>query len=147
MRRKKYIPDLSKQMASCEANYLRLLKLMPDMDDCDQRTFHIQWHEHQARVDLTVEERFTYTTTIRIDQQYENQEWIEMPILLVRLYHDARMAEVVCSEHRRQFHGRYEYPNKKMRYPDEKAQLNQYLAEWLTQCLSHGLSEQVPAYA
>ncbi len=147
MRRKKYIPDLSKQMASCEANYLRLLKLMPDMDELDQRSFQIQWQEHQAYVDLTVEERFTYTTTLRIEQRYENQSWIDMPTLQVRLYHDARMAEVVSSEHRRQLRGSYEYPNQQMRHPDEKAQLNQYLAEWLSQCLSHGLCKEVPVYA
>lgn len=147
MRRKKYVPDIGKQMASQEANYLRLLKLMPDIDECDQRSFRIQWHEHQARVELTVEERFKYTTTLRIEQSYEAQQWIKMPILQVRLYHDARMAEVVSSEHRRQLRGSYEYPNQRMRYPDEKAQLNQYLAEWLTQCLTHGLCEEIPVYA
>ncbi len=144
--KKKYIPDLSRQMAACEANYLRLMKLMPDMDDCDQRNFHVLWHHHRALVELRVEERFTYTTTLRIEQRYENQQWIEMPALIVRLYHDARMAEVICQQ-RRQLQGSYPYPNKLMRHPDEKAQLNQYLGEWLTQCLSLGHSTDQLAIA
>ncbi|MCW8884017.1 MAG: DUF1249 domain-containing protein [Motiliproteus sp.] len=145
--KKKYIPDLQKQMASCESNYLRLMKLMPDMDDRDHRCFHILWHDHQAKVDLNVEERFTYTTTVRIEQRYENQSWVEMPALIVRLYHDARMAEVICRQQRRQLQGRYEYPNKQMHHPDEKAQLNQYLGEWLNQCLAHGHSAEALAIA
>lgn len=147
MPRKKYVPDLAKQMASCEANYLRLIKLMPDLDECDHRRFNIDWHEHRATVELTIEERFTYTTTVRIQQRYEQQSWIEMPTLIVRLYHDARMAEVVNSQHHRQLRGSYAYPNKQMHYPDEKAQLNQYLGEWLCQCLAHGLSADRLIYA
>lgn len=140
MRKKKYVPDLAKQMASQEANYLRLIKLMPDMDDADYRHFHLDWHAHRATVEIEVEERFTYTTTLKILQRYENQQWIDMPALIVRLYHDARMAEVISSQHRRQLQGSYPYPNKQMHHPDEKAQLNEYLAEWLNQCLAHGHS-------
>ncbi len=145
--KKKYVPDLSKQMAACEANYLRLMKLMPDMDDCDERCFHVLWHHHRTAVELTVEERFTYTTTLKVKQRYEQQPWIEMPALIVRLYHDARMAEVICRRQRRQLRGRYPYPNKQMHHPDEKAQLNQYLAEWLSQCLAHGHSAEKLALA
>lgn len=140
--KKKYVPDLSKQMASQEANYLRLMKLMPDLDECDERRFHILWQHHRATVELKVDERFTYTTTIKISQRYDSQSWMEMPTLVVRLYHDARMAEVICHQQRRQLKGSYPYPNKQMHYPDEKAQLNEYLGEWLSQCLAHGHSTE-----
>ncbi len=145
--RKKYVPDLQKQMAACEANYMRLMKLMQDMDDQDKCRFHITWHHHQATVELNVEERFTYTTTLRVEQSYANQEWIQMPALIVRLYHDARMAEVICRQQRRQLQGSYLYPNKQMHQPDEKAQLNQYLGEWLDQCFCHGQSAEKLALA
>ncbi|MEH6626124.1 MAG: DUF1249 domain-containing protein [Motiliproteus sp.] len=145
--RKKYVPDLQKQMACCDTNYLRLMKLMPDIDHCDQRCFHITWRQHRATVELHVEERFTYTTTLRIEQCYDNQHWIQMPGLIVRVYHDARMAEVISRQQRRQFRGSYIYPNKQMHQPDEKAQLNQYLGEWLNQCLTHGHSSEKLAIA
>ncbi|EMP84373.1 hypothetical protein VC116063_002770 [Vibrio cholerae O1 str. 116063] len=35
---------------------------------------------------------------------------------------------------------RYDYPNENMVQPDEKAQLNRFLGDWLTFCLKHGIS-------
>lgn len=138
--KRKYIPDLQKQMAQCESNYMRLMKLMPDLDRVDERRFQVSWPEHQAYLRLSVEERFTYTTTLRVSQQHAHDSpWLEAPELVVRLYHDANTAEVVCLR-RKQLAGVYAYPNRQMRHPDEKVQLNQYLGEWLTECLSHGHS-------
>jgi hypothetical protein len=59
----------------------------------------------------------------------------------IRLYHDARMAEVNSSQNIRWIKPRYDYPNKKMHLPDEKQQINQFLKEWLQLCLQQG---QVP---
>ena len=145
--RKRYVPDLGAQMACSERNYLKLMRLMPDLDSCDLRQFHIVWHQHRARVEIRVEERFAYTSTLRIEQHYEDSSWVQMPALMVRLYHDARMAEVVCRKQRRQLQGRYSYPNAQMHQPDEKAQLNRYLGEWLSQCLAHGHSSEQPVEA
>lgn len=136
--KRKYIPDLSKEMAQCEANYMRILKLLPDIDQCDEREFQLVNGERQQRIRLRVDERFTYTSTIEFSiQQERTSPWLELPSLLVRMYHDASMAEVVCIR-RRQMAGVYPYPNPLMHQPDEKAQLNSFLAEWLSHCLSHG---------
>ncbi|MDO6563259.1 DUF1249 domain-containing protein [Amphritea sp. 1_MG-2023] len=135
--KKRYVPDLVKQMADCEANYLRLMRLMPDIEQRDERGFEIHYHQQQSIVRLQVEERFTYTTTVRVSQSFD-QHWLEAPSLIVRLYHDARAAEVICRKSRHQFRGVYHYPNDQMHQKDEKAQLNQYLGEWLSHCLSHG---------
>ena len=56
----------------------------------------------------------------------------------MQVYHDARMAEVVSAEHARRFRGIYPYPNAAMHQPDEKAQLNLFLGEWLSHCLACG---------
>lgn len=86
-----------------------------------------------------MEERFRYTSTVVVSQRLEDgSPWLESPRLLVRLYHDARMAEVLCNRQRRQLSGRYPYPNPQMHQPDEKLQLNAFLGEWLSQCLHHG---------
>ncbi len=145
--KRKYVPDLTRQQCACEANYLRLLKLLPDLDSCDSREFHVDWHRQHALVRIQVEERFTYTTTVRVTHELEVPPWLQAPSLLVRLYHDARMAEVICCDRRRQLRGRYGYPNDRMRQPDEKEQLNAYLAEWLNHCLRHGHSAQAVAIA
>ncbi|SIQ73027.1 DUF1249 domain-containing protein [Marinobacterium stanieri] len=143
--KRKYVPDLKRQMAQGEANYLRLLKLLPDLDSCDQREFLVELDGQRVRVRLEIDERFTYTTSVVVSQQYENASvWLESPRLVVRLYHDARVAEVICTRQRRQLSGVYSYPNQQMRYPDEKAQLNAFLGEWLSHCLAHGqLLEEV----
>jgi hypothetical protein len=137
--KRKYVPDLSRQMAQCEANYARMMKLLPDLDVCDYREFQVYWRQHQVVVRLEVEERFTYTSTVVVKQLHEGgSSWLSTPTLVVRLYHDATMAEVICLKSRRQLSGVYGYPNRNMHHPDEKAQLNDYLGEWLNHCLNHG---------
>jgi len=140
----KYVPDLSKHMALCEANYARLLKLMADIDQCQQRDFVIDIGEHQSIVSLQVQERFKFTTTVLVSQSQGNAiqsakiKQLFSPQLQVRLYHDAKMAEVINPHKRSQLQGSYRYPNDAMFHVDEKIQLNEYLAQWLSHCLSHG---------
>ena len=56
------------------------------------------------------------------------------------MYHDVSMAEVIGWENHRRLRARYHYPNPDMYHSDEKAQLNQFLREWLTLCQCHGRS-------
>ncbi|EPJ46924.1 MAG: hypothetical protein OFPI_32970 [Osedax symbiont Rs2] len=140
----KYIPDLSKHMALCEANYARLLKLLPDIDQCQQRDFIIDIGGHQSIVSLQIQERFKFTTTVLVSQgqcnaiQSAKVKALFSPQLQVRLYHDAKMAEVINPHKRSQLQGSYRYPNDAMFHVDEKIQLNEYLAQWLSHCLTHG---------
>ncbi|RTE66985.1 DUF1249 domain-containing protein [Amphritea opalescens] len=143
--KKRYVPDLVKQMADCEANYLRLMRLMPDIEQRDERVFEVSCHQQQSTVRLQIEERFTYTTTVLVSQSSDHR-WLEAPSLIVRMYHDARAAEVICLKSKRHFRGVYNYPNAQMHQKDEKAQLNQYLGEWLSHCLTHGQAAE-PAYS
>lgn len=137
--KKRYIPDLTEMMAECEANYARLMKLMPDMEQQPERVFGINFEHHEnGRICLSVVEKFKYTVTLKLTQQDVMGRWLKKPSLLIRLYHDARMAEVVECDNKRQLRGAYSYPNAKMYQSDEKMQLNLYLGEWLRQCLSHG---------
>ena len=50
--KRKYVPDLTRQMAQCEANYARMLKLLPDLDTRDVREFQVCWRQHQLVVRL-----------------------------------------------------------------------------------------------
>ena len=60
------------------------------------------------------------------------------PRMTIRLYHDARVAEVLSTQDIRQVKPRYEYPNTQMHQQDEKQQTNQFLNEWLHLCLHLG---------
>ena len=144
---RRYVPDLKKMAADCEGNYFRLNKLMPNFELGYETSFWISGDSsstaplRQARIHLKVVESFPYTSTVEVVQKGLSPDWIQPPSMLVRLYHDARSAEVTCYQNQKRIHGKYEYPNPQMRMPDEKAQLNQFLAEWLTHCLKHGHAE------
>jgi len=106
-----------------------------------------------ASVGVLVElvERSRYTTLVRFTQLGPEPREVAgvalnlaPPTMLVRLYHDARSAEVVEVRNEGRFKEVYEYPNPHMRSRDEKAQVNRFLGEYLAMCLRYGLvAEQV----
>lgn len=137
--RERYRVDLRELQAACEANYLRLMRLLPDMrSDPDTRRIAMSQGDRLLGVlVLSVTESCPYTTTVRVSQE-DCLPWLPVPKMDVRVYHDARMAEVVTAENARRFRGIYSYPNAQMYQPDEKNQLNLFLGEWLGHCLACG---------
>lgn len=141
MNKPRYKVDLPAQQAECEANYVRLCKLMPGSGDSWRLALGEEQGEREIRIQ--VEERARYTTTIKVAQvagSLPASDWLNLPRLTVRLYHDARMAEVLAWEGHRRIKPRYEYPNSAMYHSDEKFQFNRFLSEWLNLCLSQGRS-------
>lgn len=136
----RYKIDLASQHAECEANFHRLTKLLPDLGKRDQWVFEIGAGPVSGAMLINVVERAPYTTTIIISQQEASNLWAKAPALTVCLYHDVNMAEVIAWQNHRRLRPRYEYPNPDMYHSDEKAQLNQFLREWLTLCQCHGRS-------
>lgn len=141
--RERYRVDLVELQAACEANYARLMQLLPGMrDGADskrqaRRVALSQGEQLLGVLALDVLETCPYTSTLSVRQEH-SLAWLPVPQLEVRVYHDARMAEVVGAQSARRFHGRYPYPNAAMHQPDEKTQLNLFLGEWLSHCLACG---------
>ena len=126
-------------MADCEANYWRIMKLLPD--NVDVRLYHVQGpHDETLQLVLKVEERCRYTTMLGIEQEGWG-DWIGRIHFTVRLYHDARMAEVFSCQKRGRVRSTYQYPNKAMFQPDEKFQQHRFLSECLANCLKNGLMQ------
>lgn len=123
----------------CEANYARLLRLFPDYEGCNQRSFDVG----ATQVHMEVVERSRYTTLFRL-QSFGHAgadnpwRWLAPLRMEVRAYHDAGMLEVVTFQGAGRTEGRYSYPNPSMHQQDEKAQQNAFLTEWLSHCLRHG---------
>ncbi|MEM7001099.1 MAG: DUF1249 domain-containing protein [Pseudomonadota bacterium] len=141
-----YSVDLSNHMAECDANFHRLLRLFPDLkiDQRTQDTFEFALQDFDATVVCQVLNRGPYTTELELGLRQASR-WSALtgtPQFKVRVYHDAGSAEVVSYQDQKHFHGKYEYPNVRMRQRDEKAQINRFLSEFLNLCLSHGLSKQ-----
>jgi hypothetical protein len=138
----RYRPSLSELLQLCATNYALLMRLfVKDAPQAEvkgnQYDFFIS---EQLSYCLTIKEVTRYTTLINLRQQVNKAPYSDIlaPTMLVRLYHDARMAEVNASQHIHYVKPRYDYPNDNMHYPDEKQQINQFLKEWLQLCLQQG---------
>jgi uncharacterized protein YqiB (DUF1249 family) len=122
-------------LAVCDANYGRLLKLLPD---CDTEDLHYKFDVSPSlSYQIKIVECCRYTTSIEMRQIPDNSPSYMQPSMLVRLYHDARMAEVLSFQHIGQIKASYRYPNHQMLHRNEKEQMNIFLAEWLCFCLEN----------
>lgn len=138
----RYRPSLAVLMQLCATNYALLMRLLLNSSDQKakagkQYSFFIS---EQLQYCLTIKEVTRYTTLVNLKQFVADSCYGEIlaPTMMIRLYHDARMAEINSSQHIRYIKPRYNFPNDKMHYPDEKQQINQFLKEWLQLCLQQG---------
>lgn len=137
--KKRYVPDLSELMAVCELNYVRLHKLFPDMKNTNHHTLQVTTDQQDfGAVSFTVDERAPFTTHLSIVRP--RNQWVTDWQMAVRIYHDAKLAEVIECQTQPRIRAVNEYPNTRMHQRDEKMQLNIFLGEWLQHCLSHGHS-------
>lgn len=140
-------------MADCEANYVRLCRIMPSIackdsnadSATDTLTLDIDLATNKpAKLTLSISERCRFTTMVNLQVLIDSFGDIEGQAgcvnMSVRLYHDVNMAEVIACNHKPNRLASYEYPNELMFQPDEKAQQNRFLSEWLGLCLKHGMS-------
>ena len=139
-----YSVDLGGHMAECDANYHRLKRLFPNLRTSDSVDFALYLPSFKADVVFTVGDKGRYTTVLHMAVR-SDQKWMGMattPEMTIRVYHDAQSAEVISYQNQNRFHGKYDYPNTRMRQRDEKVQVNRFLGEFLTLCLTHGASNQ-----
>lgn len=143
-RKTKYVANLSTYTSVCEMNYAKLMKLLPDPAGDESRQVCMPGSPgQQVTYRLSVNESFRYTSTLILEQQESDScRWLKTPVMMIRLYHDVCMAEVINAQTRKQYQGVYPYPNVDMHQPDEKLQLNQFLAECLNALLSQGVESR-----
>lgn len=141
----RYRVDLAGLQATCEANYARLMRLLPGMREQPalRRLALSTGDTPLAVLALRVTEAGPYTSTVEVHEEPALAS-LPTPRLEVRVYHDARMAEVTGAEHCRRLLPRYVYPNPRMHQPDEKSQLNLFLGEWLGHYLQCGHLAESP---
>lgn len=134
-KRQKYVPKLPDFLALCERNYAQLNRYLSADTVCGQSTVVQVTEQHQYRISVTEVARFT--TTLQIELLAADQHFFR-PHFVVRLYHDAQVAEVLACQHISRFKARYDYPNLDMLLPDEKRQINLLLRDWLKLCAGQG---------
>lgn len=140
--KRRYRLDFRELMRLCEQNYARLIPLMTAMGDEDDAVFLLPGKPgRNLELSVRVLERCRYTTVLRLEQDTVH-ELLPPARVTVRLYHDARLAEVSEALPFRRVAARYAYPNAQMHQQDEKSQWNRFLAEWLIHLHKHGGSDQ-----
>ena len=116
-----------------ESNYRKLVAMLPDIGAFNHVSLSSE--DHLVNLSIDVVERTPYTVLLSFVSTFAtNSEFAPRTELQVRLYHDARVAEVTMVQGVRKINSHYEYPNDRMHYPDEKRQGNRLLAEMLNFC-------------
>jgi hypothetical protein len=135
-----YKVDLKKYMSECEANYLRLSKLLPE--DAAAVRYQLESpNNQQLNLKIAVLERCKYTTMISIEQCSAISAVADLHFEC-RIYHDVRMVEVMKFQRQKACYGSYIYPNRQMLQRDEKYQQHRFLSDCLSHCLGRGLNQK-----
>lgn len=129
--------DLPALMELYELNYIQLRRLVPDLNAIQDRS--VSRADGALLLHLTVHERCKYTTTVHLTYRFNDGAGeFAAPDLMVRMYHDAQVAEVIS-------HGRprarrdADFERFQRQYSIEaKWQVNRFLHKWLGYCLRQG---------
>jgi uncharacterized protein YqiB (DUF1249 family) len=144
----RYKVNLDDLHAVWAANYAAIIQLLPQLRDKPPAVVGVSG---LAQVEVVVVERGPHTVVLDIRQPgiagalgqsvagcEDDLDPAPDPTACefrLRVYHDARMAEVIASQGHRYLKPRYDYPNRNMYHCDEKYQVNCLLGEWLKYCL------------
>lgn len=126
-----------------EHNYIRLLDLIPNLDLLDGEC--VSEREGQRSLWLRIVEQTPYSTLCDLheyshggDDAAQQQGSVEEIALTVRVYHDARVADLLSYHNR--FGGSEVFDARVLETPalNKKRELNFFLWKWLGHCLAHG---------
>ncbi|UJF23618.1 DUF1249 domain-containing protein [Shewanella sp. OMA3-2] len=124
----RYQPNVSAFLALCGRNYALILKWLPDASEID--TSWVVEGEFGSLA-VTLIENTRYTQLVEISRSLPHSLFVSSPKVVVRIYHDAQLAEVLTSQQIFSFKPVYDYPNIDMHQADEKFQVNAFLEELL----------------
>jgi len=142
--KQKYQVSLVDQQLECELNFHKIIRILPQLEVMTEPYIvDVSVGIHERQVSFEAIEQTPYTTLLKISLCDIALNWLPPSTFRVRVYRDAQMAEVVDFCGQRHFRARYGYPNAEMYHPDEKAQLNRHLGEWLAYCLSEGRAAKI----
>jgi uncharacterized protein YqiB (DUF1249 family) len=121
----------------CESNYRKLTDLVPDLTRIGE-TSTAKVHGKPA-LHLRLLERSPYTLTVELTHDFSpGFEVLSEPAVRIRVFLDARTAEVLCDharpELREALREAVEEPQAVLDY---KWAINYFLARWLDHCLSN----------
>lgn len=136
------IGSIRSLMPVYEANYRLMSGLMPAIGGVRVPTSFVL--AGYPRISLSILECAPYTSEAALVHSFGvcNGRLLKDMEMRLRIYHDARLLEVLSYQGRGRFAPIYAYPNEGMLSPFEKRQVNVFLGEWLRAC--HGCRQPLP---
>ena len=130
-------PDLADLIELYESNYVRLMRLAPDLDHMQGAV--VSRVAGALDLYLMVEERFKYTTSIVLTYRFEHEDEIDLePRARIHIYHDVRAAEVVSHCRRRRSRKFLGWRSGYMPEVQRRWTMNRFLNKWLRFCAYQG---------
>lgn len=129
--------DLAALISLYESNYVRLIRLAPELDRIDGTV--VSRVAEALDLFLTIEERFKYTTTINLTYRFDHDTHHALePDARICIYHDVRAVEILSHCRRRRSRKVRAWRRGRMPEVDRKWEMNRFLAKWLTFCTHQG---------
>jgi len=129
--------DLAALIELYESNYVRLLRLVPDILSLEGSV--VSRVAGALDLYLSVEERFKYTTSITLTYRFvDGQEVALEPNARICVYHDVRAAEVVSHCRRKRAREMRPWTRGRMPELDRRWEMNRFLNKWLRFCSHQG---------
>jgi len=129
--------DLAVLIELYESNYLRLLRLAPELHRIEGEA--ISRVAGALDLHLTVLERCKYTTTLSLSYHFADERHFSAePNARICVYHDVHAVELLSHWRRRRGHGAY---RRRPGYMPEFARrwtMNRFLYKWLRFCSHQG---------
>lgn len=130
--------DLAALIALYESNYLRLLRLAPDLTQIKGTV--VSRVAGALDLFLSVDERFKYTTTLKLTYRFRDGDELFFlePNARICVYHDVRCAELVSHCRRKRLRGVLPLRRGRMPELDRRWEMNRFLLKWLRFCSHQG---------
>ena len=135
----KSLPKTSHQLALCEANFLRLKKILNNFSVNEYLFETINPDSSSNPISFNIIHRTKHTLTIEAKQKIKLKK-MENLIIRIQISLDAKLAEVISFQGERAVP--YFMKVLKTQSRDEKIQQNRFLTEWLENIFANGINPQ-----
>ena len=134
------LPQTSHQLAVCEANFLRLKKILQDFSRNKYSFETVNPDSSSNSISFCVIHKTQHTLIIEAKQKIKLKK-MESLIIRIQISLDAKLAEVISFQGERAVP--YFMKVLETQSKDEKMQQNRFLTEWLESILANGINPQV----
>jgi len=134
------LPKTSHQLTVCEANFLRLKKILQDFSRNKYSFETVNPDSSSNSISFCVIHKTQHTLIIEAKQKIKLKK-MESLIIRIQISLDAKLAEVISFQGERAVP--YFMKVLETQSKDEKMQQNRFLTEWLESILANGINPQV----